>query len=106
MEKISAKELPTNVRKAFSYRKRIAFRTVTNSLTIPSQAGVWTGGSRDLYSLVHLVSGKVTPLTNTMLAPWDVERKDRVFAIEPGHIVVRTGTFCGRTAIMHIYTRA
>lgn len=71
---------------------------VQDTITIPADAGTWSGGSRTLYSAVELATGRAVPLVDTMSAPWAPDRQTRTSPMKPGIAVVETGHFCGKPA--------
>lgn len=76
---------------------------VGESMSIPSDAGTWSGGTRQVFSAVELASGRTVSITDTFSAPWDGSRVDRHIALKPGFAIVETGSFCGKPAGLHLY---
>jgi hypothetical protein len=67
-------QVPAYLRGSYNGRKFKA--VVTETVTIPSDAGVWGGGSRDLYSYVMLQpDADPIRLTGQNAAPWDRSRR-------------------------------
>jgi hypothetical protein len=76
---------------------------VTESVHIPSHAGLWDGGSRNTFRGVRLVDGAEVPLSDNMSAPWDAKRQDFTAKLAPGIAVVEHSTFCGKDMGLRIY---
>ncbi len=76
---------------------------VCTTVHIPSDAGTWSGGSRDLYRGVRLSDGASVSLVNTTSAPWDATRGDREIALTNGLVVVKHTTFESRDLGLTIY---
>jgi len=76
---------------------------VTESVHIPSHAGLWDGGSRDTFRGVRLTDGAEVPLSDNMSAPWDAKRQDFTAKLVPGIAVVEHSTFCGKDMGLRIY---
>ena len=66
------------------------------SVTIQSDAGIWSGGSRERYIAVELASGKMIALPDQDSAPWDSNRTTREIPLKPGFAILRTSVFCGK----------
>lgn len=73
------------------------------TMTIPSDAGTWSGGTREVFSAVELQTGRTVSITDTFSAPWDGSRVSREIALRPGFAIVETGSFCGKPAGLHLY---
>jgi hypothetical protein len=99
MTKKPAKEfrrfLPSN------YRKRNVFHTVTNSVALNGR--YWSGGSKTVYVL-YRADGTTYGFADL---PYMATREqmDERYAIGDGETVVALGTFDGKTATAHIYTK-
>lgn len=72
-------------------------------VTIPADAGLWSGGTRDTYRLVELATGREMSAADHSAAPWDDTRKDRLIALKPGFTVIRHSIFCGKDMGLHFY---
>lgn len=73
------------------------------SMTIPSDAGLWSGGSRTTYSAIELATGREMPLPGQMSAPWDKDRKEREVTLRPGFAIVAHAIFCGTDCGLTFY---
>ena len=90
--KVPGKMIPRHLRSNYTGRK---FRVeVREAVTIPADAGVWGGGSRDTYKAVRLADGAEITLGSTA-APWDPSRKDRTIVMSPDIAVVMHTFFQG-----------
>lgn len=68
----------------------------TEQVSIPIDAGLWSGGSRSMFHAVELATGRQVPLPDQGLAPWDKERKERVIPLRPGFAIVQSIMFQGK----------
>lgn len=82
--------------------KKFAARVV-ESVTVPSDAGLWAGGSRDVYVLVELASGVRHPMPGQAASPFDGTRQERTIPLKAGFAVVRHTTFQGRDMGLTFY---
>lgn len=72
-------------------------------MTIPADAGIWSGGTRQLFSAIELSTGKAVSITDTFSAPWDAGRTSKSIKLKPGYAIVELGSFCGKSAGLKIY---
>lgn len=93
MYHLDKKDVPANLRAGYSGNKFKA-QTVT-SLTIRSDAGLWSGGTRDFYYMIRLADGATCSFPGHQNAPWNKERTDKEISIDPGFAIVRHSHFCG-----------
>ena len=72
--------------------------------TIPSDAGVWSGGTRNTYSIVRLADGSAItpPGVDHGAAPWD-KRQDIEVTLEPEFAVLKHSMFCGKDMGLTFY---
>jgi hypothetical protein len=94
-------KIPHHLRSGYNGKKFKA--VVTTELTIPSHAGIWDGGSRDTYQLIHLETGKAVQASDNMSAPWNPARRDQHIKLEPGFAVVEHSQFCGKDMGLTFY---
>lgn len=94
-------QVPAVLRAGYDGKKFKAH--VVESVTIPSYAGNWNGGSRDTYRLVELATGREMPASDNNGAPWDRSRKDREIILQPGFAVVEHSIFCGKDMGLTFY---
>lgn len=69
---------------------------VCETMTIPMDAGLWSGGSRDSYYGIDLATGESAALPWGQSAPWSGERKEATVTLQPGKVVVCHSMFCGK----------
>src|SRR5262245_1950085 len=94
-------KIPHHLRGGYSGKKFKA--VVTTTLTIPSHAGLWDGGSRDTFALVHLETGEARAVSDNMSAPWDKGRRDQKIELQPGFVVREHSLFCGKDMGLTFY---
>lgn len=94
-------QVPAHLRGTYNGRKFSA--VVTDSVTIPAQAGNWGGGSRDTYKLVNVETGAAMDASDNISAPWDSGRQDRVVNLRPGFAVILHSMFCGKDMGLTFY---
>jgi len=92
--------VPATLRGGYSGKKFQA--QIVTSVTVPSHAGLWDGGSRDTYRLIDMATGEEIPASDNMSAPWD-PRKDREIVLKPGYAVVRSCMFRGKDMGLTFY---
>jgi hypothetical protein len=97
---LESSQVPATLRGAYAGHKFKA--VVCESLTIPCTAGLWDGGSRDLYQAVDLATGQRHSGTFQNEAPWG-DRKDREVALVPGLAIVEHSIFCGKDMGLTFY---
>ena len=66
---LDPKQVPPTLRGSYDGRKFKA--QVVEAMTVPADAGLWSGGSRELYSLVELNSGEKHKIPGQDLNPWE-----------------------------------
>jgi hypothetical protein len=76
---------------------------VTDSITVPHQAGVWDGGSRETYHFVELSTGCSVPSPYQRTAPWDTQRQEFHAPLPPGVAMVEHSIFCGKDMGLTFY---
>jgi hypothetical protein len=97
---LEPKDLPSQLRPLHD-KGPVRVSTVTQ-VTVPMDAGLWSGGTRDVYTAVVLATGQTQSLT-TFSAPWSEDRFSRTYTLSTGFAVARTGSFCGKPAGLHLY---
>lgn len=73
------------------------------NVTIPVDAGLWSGGTRRLFHLVDLQTGQATPVSWHNTAPWNADRRECRITLQPGQAIVESGSFCGKSAGLRFY---
>jgi hypothetical protein len=96
-------QVPASIRR--SYNGKHFRAVVTDSVFIPADAGTWSGGSRTVYTAIHLESGETKAACDTMSAPWDESRKDQRVELKDGFAIVAHNIFCGKDLGLVIYVR-
>lgn len=96
-------QVPPALRSNYSGKQ---FRAqVCEQVTIPCDAGLWSGGSRDHYSAMDISTGRQLPIPGQSAAPWDATRRDIPVTIKPGFAIVRhtvsQGKDLGITFFLH-----
>jgi hypothetical protein len=64
---------------------------------------LWSGGSRDTYTIVRLSDGAAIQGSDNMSSPWDQSRRDRTVTLEPGVAVVEHTIFQGKDLGLTFY---
>ena len=82
-------------------RKREFVIEFTESVT--THGTEWSGGSRSSYSSVTPRGGPLMPHDNDQYPEGWPSCKPGLKIVEPGRIVVETGTFCGKPATLVVH---
>jgi hypothetical protein len=98
---LSPDMVPSHLKGRYNGKKFKA--EITTQVTIPSDAGLWSGGSRDTYQAVALTSGRSVAASDNMSSPWNENRKERTITLVPGLVVVRSTMFCGKDMGLTFY---
>lgn len=98
---LDAKDVPQHLRSWYTGQKFQAI--VGDEMTIPMDAGLWSGGSRTVYRAIKLATGETVEAPNQSAAPWDNERRERRVKIAPGFAVVSHVTFSGKDLGLRFY---
>lgn len=89
---------------AAGYSGKMFRAEITESMTIPADAGLWDGGSRNTYHAIRLADGASVPAADHSAAPWD-DRRDNRITIRPGFAIVQRcmsqGKDLGLTFYLH-----
>lgn len=93
-------QVPAALRGAYSGNHFKA--EVVEVVTIPADAGLWDGGSRDLYKFVVLETGEEVDMPGQKAPPWGF-RAEYGVSLEPGFAVVRHTYFCGQDLGLTFY---
>jgi len=72
-------------------------------MTINPDAGLWSGGSRDIFSAIELSTGRSLPLPNQADAPWSESRTERKITLRPNFAIVRHSVFQGKDLGLTFY---
>lgn len=103
MELIKLKDRPDIARlvRLVSRKQKAFLARPTNQVSLSNT--YWDGGSRSVYFLVHVDSGKVDCLPAVAPAQFGGPKQDPVQALSPGYAVIDAGVFCGQPATPVVY---
>lgn len=94
-------QVPASLRGSYSGSK---FRAEPcETVVIPSDAGLWDGGSRTVFTAIELNSGRVVALPGQQSAPWDANRIERKVELKPGFAIVAHRMFRGNDLGLTFY---
>lgn len=88
-------QIPQFLRNAFGYNGRQFTATVCESVNIPIDAGLWSGGTREQFAAFNLLTGESMTLPGQDKAP-DSTRREYTAPLQAGLVIVRHSHFCGR----------
>lgn len=94
-------QVPPILRGGYAGKKYRA--EICETFTIPSDAGLWSGGSRDTYRLVSLDTGESVAAVNHNASPWDKRREEISGNLRPGVAIVKHCIFCGKDMGLTFY---
>lgn len=95
--------VPANLRGAYAGNK---FRAIVcETVTIPIDAGLWSGGTREIYYLVELATGNQIPFPNQDTSPFNNDRRETIVNLESGYAVVKHSTMQGNDTGLTFYLR-
>jgi hypothetical protein len=97
---LDARMVPSHLPGTYTGQKFKA--RVTESVTIPIDAGLWSGGSRDKYHAIDLATGRQVEMPGQREAPWG-DRREYQVTLEPGIAVVEHSIFCGKDMGLTFY---
>lgn len=98
---LEPKQVPETLRRGYNGTK---FRAeITESVTIPADAGLWDSGSRDTYSAVRLADGAAVDFPGQQDSPFDGTRRDRKVTLESGIVIVCHSIFCGKDSGLRFF---
>jgi hypothetical protein len=84
------------------YAGKMFKAVVCTEATIPIDAGLWSGGSREVYTAIEFATGRQASFPGQDEAPWGA-RQERTVKLEPGLAVVRHSMFCGKDMGLTFY---
>jgi hypothetical protein len=97
-------QVPDQLRRGYAGRK---FQVkVCEQMTIPADAGLWSGGSRSVFTAVDLVTGNDDAPTLSRYqrsSPFGDVRREITVNLEPGKAIVEHVTFCGKDMGLRFY---
>jgi hypothetical protein len=94
-------QVPANRRGTYTGDKFKA--NVCESMTIPADAGLCDGGSREVYHAIRLRDGATITMPGQSAAPWDGARREHVVTLQPGLAVICHAHFCGQDTGLMFY---
>jgi hypothetical protein len=95
-------DVPSMLRGKYSGKKFAA--RVVSEFNMPCDAGLWSGGSRDLYHAIDVTSGRVVALPGQSNAPWNKSREhENTYVMQPGIIIVKHSMFRGKDMGLTFY---
>jgi hypothetical protein len=98
--RVATKDLPSHIAQTISAREVEIW--LTDSVTIDSMQ--WSGGTRYGYAIASLDGGEIKPIIDTR--PWPESMNPLGETTLPlRHVIIKSGTFCGKTATVYIYAR-
>ncbi len=98
---LESNQVPATLRAGYNGKHFKA--RVCETVTVPADAGLWSGGSRETYKAVELATGREVPAANHSSAPWNAGRQDRTITLQPGMAVVCHSMFCGKDMGLTFY---
>jgi hypothetical protein len=98
---LEGRDIPASLRGDYKGNKFSV--VVCETVTIPMDAGLWSGGSRNSYCGVDMVTGERSSVPFAHTSPWNGERKDIEVKLEPGKAVVESIMFQGKDLGLRIY---
>lgn len=94
MQYLEKSQVPAHLRVGYAGNK---FRAkACETVSIPADAGLWSGGSRSTFHAIELATGRALPLPGHELAPWNVARAERCVPLRPGFAIVQSVMFQGK----------
>lgn len=98
---LDLKDVPAHLRTGYQGRRFAV--TLCEAVTIPATAGLWDGGSRDVYSAIDLATGATVTACND--GPFRGGARDQRLAIPMGVAILRYSIFQGKDCGLTYYLR-
>jgi hypothetical protein len=98
---LEAKDVPAVIRGSYKGSKFQA--VVTESVSIPADAGLYSGGSRNAYQAIDLNTGEIAGLSFAASSPWDRDRHNAEVKLSPGKVIVQSIIFQGKDMGLRIF---
>jgi len=95
-------QVPPHLRSVDGYRGQRFAAIVCEDMIVPMDAGLWSGGSRDLYHAIDFYSGAIAIFPGQSSAPWN-RKKPLTIRMEPGIVVVRHTISAGKDMGLTFY---
>ena len=98
---LEANQVPSHLRAGYTGKK---FQAVPQeTVTVPRDAGLWSGGTRDTFTVMELATGRVADASDNITSPWNEARQDRLIPLKSGYAVVKHSFFCGNDMGLTFY---
>lgn len=91
---LEAKQVPSYLKQGYTGQRFQA--EAAEAVYIPSDAGLWSGGSRTTYSAIELATGRAAAVSDNMSSPWSQDRQDRTVPLRAGFAIVKHSIFSGK----------
>ena len=85
------------------YSGKIFKAVVCTEMTIPRDAGLWSGGSCDTFRAVNFETGEQIAIPGQTASPWDKSRNDNRIPLRPGFAIIEHSIFCGKDMGLRFY---
>lgn len=76
---------------------------ICETVTIPADAGLWEGGSRNSYHGIDMLTGERFELSFSQTSPWNEARRNAEVKLVPGRAVIEEIMFQGKDLGLRIY---
>ena len=100
--KILSRFVPKNLRTIDGYKGRTFRFASTETVEIPMDAGLWSGGSCERYFYLRLSDG-MTVTAHSKDSPWNIDRRDNAVRLSKGFALVEHSHFCGKDLGLTFY---
>lgn len=94
-------KVPAHLRSGYTGKKFVAIPC--ENMRIPSDAGLWSEGSRETYTYIRLDDGKTVEAVNHNASPWNKTRGEVEVDMKAGYAVVVHKIFCGKDMGLTFY---
>ena len=98
---LNARLVPSHLKAGYSGKQFQA--QACEDFTIPAGAGLWSGGSRNTFTVIRLTDGKTISPVNHNAAPWDKSRKSITIKLKPGIAIIEHSIVCGKDLGLRFY---
>lgn len=90
---LNPEQVPPHLRAGYAGKKFKA--RACESVTVPSDAGLWSGGSRDTYRYIRLSDGATVTHPMMQVSPFNEGRQDHEITLQLGFAIVQSTMFRG-----------
>lgn len=91
----------TGIAAQIGYRRKKVSVVVTDSVTLHNLN--WSGGTKNVYHAFNIENNSLVLAKACMVHTMFNESEGVQLAMRPGVVIVQTGTFCGKPALMSLY---